>query len=111
MVARGLSAERAPLPLVSPSEELHAGAQMLGVCVSNTHMHADTCRVRRCCNLDAPHSRSTVFVLGCVCVPVPAHVCVCMVFKSKAFALSRLLACVHSRRLFLCYRSALMSEK
>lgn len=41
MVARGLSAEWVPLPLLSPSEMLYAGAQMLrSVC--DTHMHAQS---------------------------------------------------------------------
>lgn len=56
MVARGLSAEWAPLPLFPPSDELHAGDQMLGS-VFDTHVRT----VRHCC------SHAAMLIYGCVC--------------------------------------------
>ena len=71
MVARGLSAEWAPLPLPSPSEELHAGAQMPGS-VFDTQIHTNA-------QADTGVASSPAFARHCVCVQlrVPVSVCMC----------------------------------
>lgn len=60
MVARGLSVEWVPLPLLSPSEMLYAGAQMLeSVC--DTHMHAQSDGMV----VQVLNSLLTMFISGC----------------------------------------------
>lgn len=74
MVARGLSAECAPLPLLSPSEELLCWCSDAGKCVWHTHMQSQTLLWPR-----RLHSLATVFICGCVCV------CLCTLNHRHAF--------------------------
>lgn len=95
MVARGLTAEWVPLPLLSPSEKLHAGAQMLrSVFDVHTHIAQSDTTVASAVAFTPHH----VYLQLCVCASVCVHAIVWVVcFKSRVsiYVFSGVLVCVH----------------
>ena len=106
MVARGLSAEWAPLPLLPPSEERQRWCSDAGKCVWHTHTHSQTPLWPR--RLRSP---AAVFIRAvCVCARHCLRVFVLFKTQTGIYVFSGALACVYFHCLLFYLRSVLRPQ-